>query len=142
MAPLLCAVCVSVVISWPALITTETQSTLPDPDPVVTIQRRGIRNNHPVAFFKAVENLDSADGIAPEFDARAYRLGPIGCQHKHADGLVCLSESRPSDFQYIREPFQFDSAVNAQIGTSARRQWPVQRGIDFKRAFASSRIDT
>jgi hypothetical protein len=42
-------------------------SALAEPNPVVTIQRRGIGNDYPVAFLQAVEYFDLADGVAPEF---------------------------------------------------------------------------
>src|SRR5262245_10062345 len=65
---------------------------LPQPYPVVAIQRRCIRDDDSVAFLQAVENLDHTDGVAAELDLSPLRFRPIGRQHKHPDGLLCLSK--------------------------------------------------
>src|ERR1044072_51242 len=76
---------------------------LPDPDAVVTIQCRGVGNNDLVAFLQPFEDLDLADGVAPEFHAASFRFRAVGTQDKHTDGLLCLSEGGSTDFQDVFE---------------------------------------
>src|SRR5215213_10133153 len=114
---------------------------LANPDAVVTIQRRGIGNYDLLAFFQPFEYLDSTDGVAPKLHGSPLGFGSVGCQHKHADSLLCLAKCGPADFQDIFESLELDRSVHAQIGTRTRRQSPNQRSVYFKRAFSSSRID-
>src|SRR6476659_8776601 len=66
------------------------RETLTNPDPVVTIQCRRIRNDDLLAFAQPFEYLDSADGVASEFNCATLRLGAVRRQHKHADSLLGL----------------------------------------------------
>src|ERR1041385_1341613 len=115
---------------------------LPNPDLVVTIQRRRIGDNDLVAFAQPIEYLDGADGIASEFNRATHCLGAIRGQYKHANGLLCLAKRRPADFQHIFEPLKLDGSVNTQVRSRTRRQWAFQVYVALERAFASSRIDT
>src|SRR6185503_2379626 len=99
---------------------------LTHPDAVVTIQCRSVGDNDLIAFFKAVEYLYLADGVAPEFNRPALRFGSVRTQHKHTNGLLCLPESRPADFQHIFKALELDGSVHAQVRTRARRQRPDQ----------------
>src|SRR5215813_912984 len=91
------------------------RKTLTNPDPVVTIQCRRIRNDDSIAFAQPVEYLDRADGVASEFNCATLCLGAVRAQHKHADGLLCLTKRRPANFQDVFKSLELDRSVDAQI---------------------------
>src|SRR5262245_5328186 len=95
---------------------------LADPDPVIAIQCRGIGNYHSLAFAQAFEYLDGADRVASELHGPALGLAAVRSQHKHPDGLLCLTKRRPAYLQHVVESLELDCSVNTEIGTRARRQ--------------------
>ena len=50
-------------------------------------------------------------------------------------------KGRPAHVQNILQTFQFNRAIDTQIGAGAGRQRAGKRDIDFERAFPSRRID-
>src|SRR6185295_991796 len=114
---------------------------LPDPDPVVTIQCRGIRNYDLLAFAQPVEYLDGADGVAAEFNCATLSFSAIRTEDKHADRLLRLPKRGPADFQDILESLELDRSVHAQIRTRTRGQRTFQMYVDLESAFTSCRVD-
>src|ERR1043165_6305336 len=97
------------------------RETLPDPDPVVTIQCRGIRNYDLLAFAQPVEYLDGAKGVAAEFNCATLSFSAVGTQDKHADRLLRLTKRGPADLQDVFESLELDRSVHTQIRSCTRR---------------------
>src|ERR1041384_7496773 len=104
---------------------------LPDPDPVVTIQCRGIRNYDLLAFAQPVEYLDGADRVAAEFNCATLSFSAVGTQDKHADRLLRLTKRGPADLQDVFESLELDRSVHAQIRSCTRRQRTIQMYVDL-----------
>src|SRR6185503_16114704 len=100
---------------------------------LIIVERRRIRNDDLIAFAQPLQHFDRAYGTSSQVDCLAFGFLSIRAQAKHPDRLLALAESRPADIKNVAQPLEFDGAVNAQIGTSTRRQLAGKRDIDGER---------
>ena len=111
-----------------------------NPNAIERILRGHVREDHLVARLQALDDFDLVHRAASELHVGPDRFA-VGGQLEQADGAVLLAERRPADIDDVVELLELDRAVDAQVGTRAGGQRPVEDDVDADRAAGRLRID-
>ena len=94
-----------------------------------------------VADFEALENFDGVDGTLAELDVDADGFRAVVDQLEQTDGAVRLAVNGAADEENVLEIFEFDGAIDAEIGAGAKRERLDDLDVDGDGAIYHGRVD-
>src|SRR3984957_15766067 len=86
-----------------------------EPDSVVRVLRRHIRQDHLIPYLQPVHHFDVVHRTAPQRDRNALRLFVAGVQLEQRNLRAGLSNHRPAHVHHVGQLLQRDGSIHAQI---------------------------
>src|SRR5260370_24610791 len=88
-------------------------------DAICFVPARHVRQNHSVAFVKAIENLNRIHRFTSYLNGHAHSVPAVRVELKQTDRAVFLSECGAPHIEDVVQPFQVDGSVHTQIRTGS-----------------------
>ena len=110
-------------------------------DAVVSIHGRHVGEYHFVADIEALEDYDGVDAAFAKLDVDATGLGAVGIQLKESDGGIRLAVDGAADVEDVPKIFEFNGAIDAEVGARALREWVGNLNINSNSTILNRRID-
>src|SRR6185295_4564302 len=108
---------------------------------VVTVLRRGVREDHLVAGLQTLDDFHGVDGGAAQLDRHPHRLLAVLDQLEQLDLAVGLADGGAADVEDVLQAFDLDGAVYREVRPGARGQRTVERHVHHHRAVLRRRGD-
>src|SRR4029078_11300033 len=87
-------------------------------DSLVRVPGRHVGNNDRIADLKTLQDLDGANGAAPEFYRDSNRSRAAVNDFEDPDCAIGLSLHRTAHKEHVVEPLQFDRTIHTQVRPS------------------------
>src|SRR5690349_8966345 len=110
-------------------------------NPFVAAPCGSVGKNDAITFAQTFANFDGANGKSAELDGGACCFGAVRIHFEKANGGFRLAERGAADIENVFHVFDFNGAVDAEVGTSAIRKRAIEGNIDSDRAVLNARVD-
>src|SRR5436853_3493163 len=110
------------------------------PDAIMAVPGRHIRQNHLVSYLQSVQHLDGIYRTAPQFDETPRGALTIGISLEQTHNTVRLAEHGPADVDHIAQILQLDGSIHTQVRHRARRQSADQPDVNNPGAIDDGRV--